>query len=254
MTRPHDTVVEDQFGPRADFYVTSAVHAAGEDLDALETTARRLQPRRALDLGAGGGHVAYRLAPHSAEVTAVDLSEGMMAAVAATARERGLANITTRTAPAERLPFDDATFDFLACRFTAHHWRDFGGGLREARRVLAEGATAIFIDAVAPAHSALDSHLQAIELLRDPSHVRDYRIAEWTAALGDAGFAITRLEARRLRMDYGSWVERMRTDAVHRAAIRSLQRQAAREIVDHFEIEADGSFLLDTVQIEMMAA
>src|SRR5262245_21378655 len=117
MTRSHDTVVQDQFGPQATAYVQSTVHATGEDLDALEAIVARCAPQHALDLGAGGGHVAYRMAPHAASVTAADLSADMMAAVAATARERGLANVETCTAAAESLPFADASFDFLACRF-----------------------------------------------------------------------------------------------------------------------------------------
>ena len=49
--RPHEAVVDAQFGPRAQAYVQSAVHASGEDLDALEALARRRRPTRALDLG-----------------------------------------------------------------------------------------------------------------------------------------------------------------------------------------------------------
>jgi ubiquinone/menaquinone biosynthesis C-methylase UbiE len=254
MTRSHDAVVQDQFGPRANAYVQSAVHASGEDLEALEAIVRRLAPRKALDLGAGGGHVAYRLAPHAGAVTACDLSADMMAAVAAAARERGLANIETAVAPAEDLPFEDAAFDFLACRFSAHHWRGFEAGLRQARRVLKPGATAVFIDVASPGPAALDTHLQAVELLRDPSHVRDYSAAEWLAALARAGFEVKATQARRLRMDYPSWVERMCTPEAHRAAIRALQQLASRETTAHFAIEPDGSFTLDTLQIEAVAA
>jgi ubiquinone/menaquinone biosynthesis C-methylase UbiE len=253
MTRSHDAVVRDQFGPQAAAYVESAVHAGGEDLDALATIAARCAPRRALDLGAGGGHVAYRLAPHAGSVTAADLSAEMMAVVAATARERRLANIVTCTTRAESLPFDDGTFDFLACRFSAHHWRAFEAGLREARRVLESGATVVFIDVVSPGPAALDTHLQAIELLRDPSHVRDYSAEEWGAALVRADFRPRATQLRRLRMDYPSWVERMRTPRAHRAAIRSLQQQASQETASYYEIEPDGSFTLDTVQVEAVA-
>ena len=37
---------------------------------------------------------------------------------------------------------------------------------------------------------AQDTFLQTIELLRDPSHVRDYRISEWRDMLAAAGFAV----------------------------------------------------------------
>lgn len=254
MIQTHDDLVESQFGPRAHAYVTSAVHASGEDLDALEALAARAAPRHALDLGSGGGHVAYRLARHAASVMASDLSAEMLAAVAATAREKGIGTIETRTAPAEKLPFADGAFDFLGCRFSAHHWQGFEAGLREARRVLAPGATAVFVDAVSPGPAALDTHIQAIELLRDPSHVRDYSVAEWSAALARAGFAVRATEARRLRMDFPAWIARMRTPEAHVAAIRALQRAASAEVAHHFAIEEDGSFMLDTVLIEAVAA
>ena len=250
MSRAHEAVVEGQFGPRAQAYVESAVHARGEDLDALEAIARLAAPARALDLGAGGGHVAYRLAAHAKAVTASDLSADMLAAVAATARARGLHNIETVTAPAERLPFEDAAFDFLGCRFSAHHWGDFEGGLREARRVLAPGAHAVFIDSVSPGPPMLDGHLQAIELLRDTSHVRDYAASEWTGALARSGFRVQASRTWRLRMDFPSWIARMRTPPDLVRAIRALQAAASAEVRTYFAVEPDGSFMLDVLMIE----
>jgi len=252
--RPHDAVVDAQFGPQAAAYVQSAVHAAGRDLDRLEEIAREARPGRALDLGCGGGHVAYRLAPHAQAVVACDLSAEMLAAVRQTAAARGFANITTELAPAERLPCEDGAFDFVATRFSAHHWRDLDGGLRQARRVVRVGAPAVFIDVTAPGRPLLDSHLQAVELLRDTSHVRDYTIAEWTAAVERAGFAVEAIRRHRLRMEFTTWTERMRTPPAQVEAVRALQRQASEEVRAHFAIEPDGSFLLDVMMLEAMAA
>ena len=246
----HDAIVRSQFGPRADAYVSSAVHASGGDLEYIAERARALRPRHALDLGAGGGHVTYRLAPHAGAVTACDLSEEMVAAVMAQAEAKGFANVRGQVARAEALPFADDSFDFLACRFSAHHWQDFEAGLREARRVLAPGGHALFIDVIAPEEPRADVHLQTVELLRDTSHVRDYRQSEWIAALGRAGFQVASSRCWRLRMDFASWVERMRTPADHVAAIRSLQRQAPEGIIRHFGIEEDGSFSIDVAMVE----
>src|SRR5260370_41726010 len=113
------------------------------------------------------------MARDAGTVTASDLSRDMLDAVAAAARERGLSNIETVQAPAEHLPFDDGRFDFLACRFSAHHWRDFQGGLAEARRVLKQGARAVFIDGHSAGPAPFGTHPQAVELLRATSHVRD---------------------------------------------------------------------------------
>jgi SAM-dependent methyltransferase len=253
MIRSQDAIVEGQFGPRASAYVQSAVHAAGDDLDILEAIVRRESPQRALDVGSGGGHVAYRLAPHARSVIASDLSAEMLAAVTVAAREKGLRNIETRRAPAESLPFADGNFDFLGCRFSAHHWSDMQAGLREARRVLARGATAVFIDAISPGPAALDTHLQALELLRDTSHLRNYSPSEWLMALSGAGFKVRSSRTWRLRMDFPVWIARMRTPDVNRDAICALQAAASDLVRRHYEIEPDGSFLLDTMLIEVVA-
>ena len=161
-----------------------------------------------------------------------------------------MANIATQAAPAEALPFGDGAFDFVACRFSAHHWRDFEAGLREARRVLAPGGTAVFIDAISPGGAALDTHLQTIEVLRDTSHGRDHTGAEWHAALARAGLAVRASAHFRIRMDFPTWVARMGTPEVQVRAIRALQLAATAEVAAYFAIEADGSFMLDTVLLE----
>ncbi len=88
---------------------------------------------------------------------------------------------------------------------------DLGQALREVRRVLRPGGIAAFIDVVAPGLPLLDTHLQAIELLRDTSHVRDYSVAQWLQMVGDAGLQVQRHQCQRLQLDYAGWVDRMRT-------------------------------------------
>ena len=46
MSDTHTSLVTGQFGPRADAYVDSAVHARGEDLIALEALVARARPAR----------------------------------------------------------------------------------------------------------------------------------------------------------------------------------------------------------------
>jgi ubiquinone/menaquinone biosynthesis C-methylase UbiE len=251
MTTRHDQLVQRQFGSTAADYVTSAVHASGADLLRIARIAAGTGPARALDLGCGGGHVSYAVAPHAGELVACDLSTEMLAAVSVEAARRGIGNITTVNGAAEALPFADGEFDFLTCRFSTHHWGHAPAGLGEARRVLRAGAPGVFVDVVAPDLAAADSHLQAVELLRDPSHGRDYRIGEWRAMLDAAGFAIVAVEPARLRMDFAVWTARMRTPPVQIAAIRALQQCASAEVAKYFEIEDDGSFIFDTVLIEI---
>ena len=250
MSTSHAQLVGNQFGPRADAYVKSAVHAQGADLDNLVERLRAAATSEVLDLGCGGGHVTFHVAPHVGRVTAYDLSAEMLAAVAAQCRDRGLANVETRQGKAEVLPFPAASFDLVLSRYSAHHWHGFAQALDEVRRVLKPGGKAIFMDVISPGPALLDTYLQTVEMLRDPSHIRDYSLAEWRAAVQGAGLKPGDAQEYRVRLEFQSWIARMNTLPLHAQAIRSLQQVMAEDVRRHFAIEADGSFTIDTMLIE----
>ena len=254
MSTTGNAFVAAHYGVRAQDYVDSTTHSGGADLDQIEAVLREFRPARVLDLGCGGGHVSYRAAPLVAQVVACDLTESMLDAVSRTAAARGLGNISVRQAAAERLPFVDGAFDTVLCRFSTHHWQDAEAGLREARRVLKPGAPAVFADSVAPADAVLDTHLQAVELLRDASHVRNHTVAEWVAALARAGFAVGSVTARKLRMEFPVWIARTRAAPENAAAIRALLAAAPAGVREHFAVGPDGSFDLDTATFVASAA
>jgi ubiquinone/menaquinone biosynthesis C-methylase UbiE len=249
-SKTQEALVGGQFGSRAAAYLGSAVHSQGEDLQALAALVEGRGDARVLDLGCGGGHVSYRVAPHVRDVVAYDLSPEMLDVVARAATERGFGNIVTRQGVAESLPFEDASFDFVMSRFSAHHWRDFDAGLREAARVLKDDGTAVFVDCISPGPPLLDTFFQAVELLRDPSHVRDYSRAEWDAALTRAGFVPGAGRQHRLRMHFAVWIERMNTPKVQSDAIRALQAAMSETVVRYFNIGPDGSFDLDVLFVQ----
>lgn len=250
--KTHETVVGDQFGARAEAYLTSAVHAQGEDLPAFAALLRGQTNARVLDLGCGAGHASFTVAPLVREVIAYDLSPEMLAVVARAAGKRGLANLETREGLVETLPFADAGFDAVISRYSAHHWGDFDAGLREAARVLKPGGTLAVLDSVSPGTPLLDTHLQAIEVLRDCSHVRSRSRPEWEAAIIRAGLVPRTIRAYRVRLDFAPWAERMRAPQLRIDAIRSLQTAMSDKVARYFEIAADGSFTIDAALFEAM--
>lgn len=230
-----------QFGAAAASYLTSAVHAQGADLQRIAGLAR--SGLAALDLGCGGGHASYALAAAGADVAAYDLSAEMLGVVAAEAERRGLHNLRAVRGPAERLPFGDATFDVVVSRFSAHHWLDVPAGLREARRVLKPEGILVFIDVLGPETPLFDTVLQTLEILRDGSHVRDYRASEWRAMLVAAGFADPgEIDTWPLPMVFDTWVARSSTPEVRVRALRDVMDRAPAEAQAHFSMQPDGSF------------
>lgn len=250
MSLTHEALVAAQFGPRARAYVESADHAKGADLERLAAIVAARPGGRILDLGCGGGHVSFTVAPHAAAVVAYDLSADMLAAVRGVAAERGIAGIETRQGTAEALPFDDASFDIVATRFSAHHWSDVAVALAGMRRVLKPGGLAIVMDTVSPGIPEHDGFLHVAEVLRDPSHVCNYTPEQWSEALRVAGLRPAAPLLSRLRLDFAAWTARIGTPDVQSRAIRGLQKLMPAEVATHFAVELDGSFTIDTMMIE----
>jgi ubiquinone/menaquinone biosynthesis C-methylase UbiE len=75
---------------------------------------------RVLEVAAGTGDQALmisRIVGPRGHVAAVDISPNMLAHAANAAREAGLANIETRVMSAEKLEFEENSFDAVLCRF-----------------------------------------------------------------------------------------------------------------------------------------
>lgn len=246
--RTHNESVNSQFDSQANAYLSSAVHAQGDDLKAAgDYVAQHIAPTGVgLDLGCGVGHLSFALAPALAKVVAADASPGMLEVVEKAAAQRGFSHIETVQTMVESLPFADASFDVVATRYSAHHWGDVPAALSEARRVLKPGGVLLVIDVLGYENPLVDTHFQTIELLRDTSHVRDYAETEWQRMLADAGFTIEGTQAWPVRLEFSSWVERMRTPELNVQAIRALQNVAPKQVHEALHYEDEGSFTMIT--------
>ncbi len=133
----YPTVMQVDFGRTADDY---ARYRAGfpEALFArLDGYGIGRASQRILDLGSGTGSLARGFARRGARVTALDLSEDLLAQARALAAAEGV-EIETLRAPAEDTGLAAGAFDVVSAG-QCWHWFDRPKAAREARRLLASG-------------------------------------------------------------------------------------------------------------------
>jgi len=169
---------------RARGYVDSDAHREGADLDLLVEWAAGA--RTALDVATGGGHVARRLREAGVEVVTCDPAPGMHPDV---------------ICRAESLPFADGAFDVVACRTAAHHFESPAAAVAEMARVA--GDRVLVVDTV-----FMGERVEEAEVIRDPSHVRNYTEAEWRGFLEDAGLVVAETHVLAHTFDAAAWLER----------------------------------------------
>jgi SAM-dependent methyltransferase len=190
----------DIWNERAEAYRTSPTHAEGDDLDLVVAWCAPAEGVTVLDVATGGGHVARRLREAGAEVVTVDAAPGMQPDV---------------VAPADHLPFADSSFDVVACRIAAHHFPDALAAVKEMARVARERV-------VIEDNTFTSEGAEEADRLRDPSHVRNYTVAEWRDFFGLAGLEVADEVTMVRDTDFADWLDRTETPDDERTRITEL--------------------------------
>jgi ubiquinone/menaquinone biosynthesis C-methylase UbiE len=180
--------IQEEFGRQA---ARMASAPAFQDALTLRRIGAALGPSpagRVLEIACGPGLVAEAIAPLVSELVCLDATPEMLALARARLEKSGRSNVTFCEAFAEALPFSAAEFDIIVTRLSFHHFADIQAVLAECRRVLRPQGRLIAADILSspdPAESRLHN---ALEQLRDPTHVRMFSREEFLAVLRSGGF------------------------------------------------------------------
>ena len=168
-----------------------------------------------LDVAAGTGHVARRMAPKVRAVVAIDATEAMLEAGRIEAKRAALKNVVFMQADAVKLPFLDASFDIVVSRFAVHHFEDPRVQLAEMRRCLRMGGRLAIADLVCDPDADVAEFQNHLERLRDPSHTRMLSLEKLADMVNS-----TDVEFRDVERTLGPWLEQTQTPPEARAEIR----------------------------------
>jgi len=182
---------------------------------------------RILDLACGPGIVAEALAPLASQIIGVDATPEMVRLAKARFARAGLGNGRFHLALAESLPFGAGKFHDVVTRLSFHHFPDVAAVLSEVKRVLCPRGRLIVADIMSsgdPGEAALHN---AIEQLRDPTHVRMLKRPEFREMLRSAGFEPITEEAWEQERSFSEWAQIV-ADPARTGPLREIMRALAR--------------------------
>jgi len=206
-----------QFAGVAGQYRISVDHTDADDRKILISWLSLGHAHVVLDVATGGGHTAVAISSGVRRVIASDLTPEMLREARTLAGEHGRPNIDFVAADAECLPFPSGSFDRITCRIAPHHFPDVRTAISEFVRIAKPGGLVGIIDSVVPEDPALDAFLNGIEKVRDPTHVRSYRVEEWVSFLKEAGLSLLHVSCAWKEHPFREWVSRTgRSEAVQR--------------------------------------
>ena len=184
----HPDLIRGEFARQADRFAAAAATTRSD------LTQRIVDPVPAgslvLDLACGPGIVTAPLAEKARRVVALDLTPQMLANARRRCAAAGRKNVAFVESSAGRLPFPSGAFDAVVTRLSIHHFPEPAPIVEETRRVLRPGGRFVLADVVSSDDAEKAALHNAIEVLRDPSHVRMLGAGELSALVDGAGFVI----------------------------------------------------------------
>jgi ubiquinone/menaquinone biosynthesis C-methylase UbiE len=120
--------------------------------------------------------------------------------------EFGISNVRFEVGRAEQLSFSDGYFDVVVTRLTLHHFLSPKRVVEEVRRVLKAGGLFVVADIVASEIKAEAELHNALETLRDPSHVRALSELELEGLLESASMKIVARDTWVNEREFDEWI------------------------------------------------
>lgn len=220
METTHHERILDQFTRQAEPFARAQAIRSLEGLERIVQMAEADADDTVLDVACGPGLLTCAFARVVRHAIGLDITPAMLEQARKSQAEQGLANLTWESGDVFALPFPDRHFSIVVSRFALHHLLDPLMAVKEMKRVCQENGRVVIAD-IAPVPEKLDA-LNALERLRDPSHVRAMSTEELKSLFIQAGLAPPRVEHFRMESDLEALLRRSFPKEGDAARIRKI--------------------------------
>ena len=226
-----DERIREEFGRQAAAMSEATFFNDDQALQRIITAMALTGKERALEVACGPGIVAQALAPLVRELVCIDATPEMLSLAKQRLARSGAENVDFMEAMAEDLPFQPGEFDLLVTRLSLHHFPDIQAVLAECRRVLRPHGRLVVADIVTSEDADQARLHNALEQLRDPSHVRMLAERELFACLRRGGFEPRHTESWQQQRAFTEWA-RIASSAARTAPLYEVMRTLCRAGLD----------------------
>ena len=250
----HNKLIREEFARQVDSMPMSPIFTSSDILDRIKSAARLTSSSRVLDLGCGPGVVTETLAADAGEIIAFDIAPEMIYHAFQRCEEAHLANVGFVVGHAERLPFHESSFDIVVTRLTFHHFPDPRAAISEMSRVIRSDGSIIIADVVSsevPEEAKLHN---ALEVLRDPSHVKMISCTGLKNLIRSAGLVIEAADCWIREREFGEWLQITNAPERSEPLYTIMQRLAKANVKAGINLRINGTTVKFDHQWVMLTA
>lgn len=159
-----------------------------------------------LEVAAGTCALGRMVSPYVKSVTELDVTSAMLEVGKKEAQKENIKNLSFLVGEAKALPFDSKSFDVVMSRLAFHHFEYVDQAFYEMVRVLKDSGKLVVIDMEAR-QEKLRKRADAIETLRDPSHVKCRSREEFYALAAQCHMEITVCNMIPIPVSLNAWMD-----------------------------------------------
>lgn len=242
--KAHDSVVKNEFTRQSKAMQNARIFIDMEIINKIKAaTLRNGGKVRVLDLGCGPGIVTAAIAPEVDEVVAVDLTPEMIELARKRCSELGLTNVLFKVGQAEKIPFGDGYFDVVMTRLLLHHLLSPNIAVDEMMRVLKISGLAVVADIVSSGNSSEAELHNALEILRDPSHIRSLSEDELKKIIESTRLKIIESDSWINEREFGEWIKITNAPERERPLFTVMKALAEAGVTAGINLRLDGSHI-----------